>query len=299
MKVLHIVTTRGPFFDNQIKALEMNGIKNEVISIHSGKDNGRSITNYASAYVNTLREIDDSYDIIHMNYGLTAPIGLLQTEVPTVITLWGSDLMGKTNKITNFWSKMCDQVILPSEEMVEYINCDYRLIPFGIDIDLFRPIPKKSARDILGWDPDKNIILFPYSPDRPLKNYELAKKVISNLESTVELITLGDIDYQCMPLYMNASDLVLVTSKRESGPMVVKEAALCNVPVVSTDVGFTKQVLSKISNSYVCGSEVEISKRTQDIINNKPKSGGRQQLVNEVSLSQMGEHLAKTYEDIA
>ena len=40
-----------------------------------------------------------------------------------------------------------------------------------------------------------------------------------------------------VPIWINASDVLLMTSLHEGSPTIVKEALACNLPVVSVDVG--------------------------------------------------------------
>jgi glycosyltransferase involved in cell wall biosynthesis len=40
-----------------------------------------------------------------------------------------------------------------------------------------------------------------------------------------------------MPYWLNAADVLLVTSSREGSPVTVREALACGLPVVSVDVG--------------------------------------------------------------
>jgi glycosyltransferase involved in cell wall biosynthesis len=65
---------------------------------------------------------------------------------------------------------------------------------------------------------------------------------------------------------MNASDVVLVTSSRESGPMVVKEAAACGVPVVATDVGFVADVLADRPDARVCDSAATLVAGVESVL---------------------------------
>jgi glycosyltransferase involved in cell wall biosynthesis len=62
----------------------------------------------------------------------------------------------------------------------------------------------------------------------------------------VELIALNNVPHEDVPLYMNASELVLMTSAFEASPVVIREALACNVPVLSTDVGDARVMLGGI-----------------------------------------------------
>jgi teichuronic acid biosynthesis glycosyltransferase TuaC len=55
-----------------------------------------------------------------------------------------------------------------------------------------------------------------------------------------------------MPLYMNACDILLLTSLHEGSPDIVKEALACNLPVVSVDVGDVRERISGISGCILC-----------------------------------------------
>jgi glycosyltransferase involved in cell wall biosynthesis len=245
-------------------------------------------------YPAVLRESVRDYDLIHANNGKMALFALTQPKRPVVLTLWGSDLMNKTlyRKISTY----ADAVVLPSNAMAPYLNTDYTVIPFGVDTDIFAPMSQSKAHKEVGWEQDKNIALFPYPKSRSVKNYPLAEQIVEEIEE-LELHQISDVAHEDVPLYMNASDCVLVTSKRESGPMVIKEAALCNVPVVSTDVGFAAEVLSDVENSYVCSSEVELRDRLEAVLESGERSDGRK-YADEWGLDKMGERLVDVYESV-
>lgn len=59
-----------------------------------------------------------------------------------------------------------------------------------------------------------------------------------------------------MPLYINASDVMLLTSVHEGSSNVVKGALACNVPVVSTDVGDVRIRIGEIAGCHVCEASV-------------------------------------------
>jgi hypothetical protein len=76
---------------------------------------------------------------------------------------------------------------------------------------------------------DKHLVLFTASHNNPRKRYDLAKEAVNALNdpSNVELIRVTETPYQLVPLYMNACDVLLLTSLHEGSPNVVKEALAC------------------------------------------------------------------------
>ena len=65
-----------------------------------------------------------------------------------------------------------------------------------------------------------------------------------------------------MVQYYNAADLLLITSRSEGSPNVVKEAISCNCPVISTNVGDVKEIIKDIDSCYVVKSNpIDISRK--------------------------------------
>ncbi|MFB6130753.1 MAG: glycosyltransferase [Salinigranum sp.] len=253
MNVLQLVPKRRPFFDGQVRALERRGVECTVVTVPGtySPTSPRSVREYLRFYGRTLRAAIGRHDVVHANYGLLGPLALAQPRRPVVLTLWGSDLMGEADWLTRLSrasARLADATVLPSRAMASELPGSYTYIPFGVDTDLFRPIQRSAARERVGWDREGAVALFPYDPARPEKDYRLAKRVVERAPIDVRLEVVSSAPHEEMPHYLNASDALLVTSTRESGPMVAKEAAACGVPVVSTDVGF----VSEIPGATVC-----------------------------------------------
>lgn len=299
MRALQLVNTRRSFFDQQVAVLEDAGVECTVLTVpgeHTAESN-RSVLDYLRYQGEVLRSSLSDFDVIHANYGLLGPSALAQPRRPVVLTLWGSEVMGhagwldRTSRVSARWS---DAVIVPSPAMTGGLDFEYDLVPFGVDTELFRPIPQADARERVGWDPDETVVLFPYPEGRTEKNYELAASVVDGLDVDADLRVVSGVPYERVPLYMNASDALLVTSDRESGPMVVKEAAACNLPVVSTDVGFVSQTLADVSGSAVCDSEAELVAALEDVLRDGSGSDGRS-AVDDLGLERMGERILDVY----
>ncbi|XVH33840.1 glycosyltransferase (plasmid) [Haloferacaceae archaeon DSL9] len=306
MRVLQLVTSEVPFFTQQVASLENQGVSCDVLSIsrsvadvdHSNK---RSAATYARFYKRVLAKSRQSYDLVHANYGLIGPFAIAQPKRPVVLTLWGSEIMGHAgwlDRVSSWSARHSSAVIAPSTPIAENLSCESYLIPFGVDTSVFRPMSRSKARELIGWPADRRIVLFPYPPERTIKNYDLAEAVVSQCPyDDVELKTISAVPHEEVPLYMNASDAVLVTSRRESGPMVVKEAAACNVPVVSTDVGFVRDVLEGVDCSYVCRTEAELVDGLTSVLSSRQRSNGRS-AVDDLSVERLGENLVDVYESL-
>lgn len=300
MHVLHLITSTRSFFEQQIDVLEDRGVTCTVLDAPGEyrPDAPRTATDYLRYYprmLSAVREYD--VDLVHAHYGLVAPLALAQPIRPVVLSLWGTDLMGDRRWLqgfSRFGARGADATILPSSAMADAIGTDYHLIPFGVDLELFKPMDRDVARERLGWSTDRPVALFPYDPDRPEKRYKLAERVVSEAAVDVDLRTIVSAPYEDVPLYMNASDLLLVTSSRESGPMTVKEAAACNLPVVATDVGFVRETIADVRNCAVAADRSALVRGIERVIRDGGRSNGRM-TVEGLGLDAMGDRLHRLY----
>lgn len=298
MNVLQVVTTESSFFGKQVEALEARDVACTTVSLSRRTGEGRSPLSYAGFYRRILAAAAGDVDLVHANYGLVGPLALAQPRRPVVLTLWGSEVMGAAgwlDALSGWAARRSDAVVAPTPAVSERLDCDHHLVPFAVDTDLFRPIPRDAARARLGWDAAERVVLFPYDPRRDVKNYPLAEAVVARVPGDTVLKPVSDAPYEAIPLYMNASDAVLVTSRRESGPMVVKEAAACNVPVVSTDVGFAADVLADVEGSFVGSTKRELVDGLTAALR-AGRSDGRGRLA-AGGLDRMGERLVDVYRD--
>jgi len=54
-----------------------------------------------------------------------------------------------------------------------------------------------------------------------------------------------------VPVWLNAADVMLLTSLHEGSPNIIKEALACNVPVVSVDVGDVGEQIQGIEGCHL------------------------------------------------
>ena len=306
LRVLHLTTAEEIFFTQQIEALERRGIDCTVLSvpgidqIDGNLAEKRGLKEYIQYFSMVRRELRrGEYDIIHANNGLTAPFAAMQSALPTVLTLWGSDVIGFDGLVTKACAWRFDAITVRSEEMLELLGRDDAIIlPSGVNLERFRPIDQQEAKERVEWDTDGLHVLFPYSPEYERKNYPLAEQVVAaaeaELDQEITLHTISGIAHEEVPYYVNAADVLLLTSDHEGSPNTVKEAMACNVPVVSTDVGDVRERLQGVTHSYVGDSKAELTDALVEVLVAAERSNGRE-IVKEVSWTQIGDRLISIY----
>lgn len=300
MKVLQVTNARGSFFENQLGALDAVDVAYDVSTPRTGADGDRTAIDYLRFLPDLVRRSGTGYDLVHVNYGLLGPFAVAQRTRPIVLTLWGSDVMGDyplVNGASRYAIGKADAVVAPSRALAAQLDIVPDIVPFGIDTDLFRPIPRETARERIGWPTDEAIALFPYDPAREVKDFPRAERVVEAAESDVTLRTISGVPYEEMPDYLNAADLVLVTSEREAGPMVLKEAAACNVPTVSTDVGFARELVADVDNAAVATTTEGLAAAVDDVLATDRRSNGRDS-ADVISIESMGMRLRAVYERV-
>lgn len=301
MRVLIVCSkTKGkisPFISEQVEALNKLGVETDFFTIGS-----KGILGYIR-HVPLLKKKIKMFapDIIHAHYGLSGLLANLQRRVPVVTTYHGSDI----NNRKSYWFSQIAVIlsrynIFVSNGLAEKsrIKRKFKVIPCGVDDELFKPMPKQKSRKIIGLKRDKQYVLFSSSFDRQVKNYPLAKVAIEKLGG-VELIELSGYSREEVKLLMNAADCCLLTSFTEGSPQFVKEAMLCNRPIVSTDVGDVKDLFNKVVGVYLCDYNVK------DVVANIQKalefdeSTGRQRILDlEYSYSDIAKRIVKIYKEI-
>lgn len=254
MKVLIVASGNysetSPFIIDQVNSLRKLGIKIEYFLIK-----GKGWSGYLKNLLILNKKIKNNhFDLIHAHYGLSGLLATLQRKLPVIITFHGSDINIKKNYKWSFIASRISKknifVHKNQPEKLKIRSSEKDIIPCGINLDIFRPRDKIISRKNLNWSKNKIYILFSSSFDRPVKNVDLAYKSIKNIENSL-LIELKNYNKKQISNLMNAADLLLVTSFSETGPLIVKEAIACNCPVVSTDVGNVREVISYKDNSYI------------------------------------------------
>lgn len=322
MKILHVVceypSEQRPFANTFIKS-QVDSLKFLGLDIYIYDIKGHESTfNYIIA-IKKIKEIIKKFkiDLIHAHYSYAGLSSIFcKANIPIVLSLMGSDLLGVPDKygklklrgkidkkLTKFISNRVDHIIVKSSKMKDHLNLavPISVIPNGIELKHFRYIDSLSARKELHLYKNEFIILFLGNPKNLRKNFILAEKAVQKFAKEfkeVKLIAPFGISSDEVVKFMNAANVLLLTSFWEGSPNVVKEAMACNLPIVSTDVGDVKSVIKNTQNCFIVNfSEDDIFDKLRIIYQNRQRSNGLeniQSLRNEI----IAEKIFKIYNEL-
>lgn len=249
-----------------------------------------------------IKEIEP--DIVHAHYASSYGLigALVKTNVPYIISVWGSDVYDFPNitpfgkQIIKYNLKKADCILSTSHAMAKetykYTDKEILITPFGVDIEHFKKIdglqpidefivgnvktlsPKygidvliRAFRIVLDNNPNLKTRLLIYGKGPCKQEYEnLAKDL--GIEDFVEF--KGFIDNKKLPKVYNSFSVSVSVSNSESFGVVAVEAMACECPVVTSDAdGFT-EVVKNGETGYIVpkNNPVETAKAIQQFIDN-------------------------------
>ena len=211
--------------------------------------------------MNQLHEKVSGCNIVHSQYGSGCALVSSRLDGPKVLTLRGSDWycnvpnaplslrlhLKAANFLTRYAISRYQAVIVMSKHMAREVktktgHSNVLTIPDGVNMEVFKPADRLQARRSLGAnDDDSPWILF--SCQRKInhvKRFWLAEQamcIVRKFYPNAKQRFMQGIPHEQVVDYVNASNLIVLTSVHEGWPNIIKEGLACNIPFVSTDVG--------------------------------------------------------------
>lgn len=213
------------------------------------------------------------FDIIHAHYSYCGWIAFLTgTKIPIVVSYMGSDVYGYVNNvgrrtprsyleilISKLLQPFVSKIIVKSKNLEDYIFLKDKavIIPNGVDFSVFKPRNKLLARSKLNLSAENEIVLFLGNPKDPRKNFQLCENACSTINrKDLQVLTPYPVETEIVPYYLNACDVLVLSSYLEGSPNVIKEAMASNCPIVSTNVGDVEIVIGKTEGCFICSYEI-------------------------------------------
>ncbi|RJR14859.1 glycosyltransferase [Candidatus Microgenomates bacterium] len=289
-----------------------------VIHLKAGPEkviNKKKLPDYIPEFISAFRQFSQeqqlNYDLLHGHYYQSGLVGLKlnKSKKPLVITFHTLALM--KNLVARSPSEMdrperimaeftiaqkADRLIAASENEKQYLHYLYNAkrekiseIAPGINIELFKPIDKRTAKQHINAKKDEKIILF-VGRIEPLKGIDAllyALKIIRtdwqncpikllivggdvsqhiakwspqlqqlqqltqtlNIEPAVEFV--GQKPQHELPFYYNAAELVVMPSHYESFGMTAAESMACGTPVIMSNVTGISNLIDDVRKKQI------------------------------------------------
>lgn len=249
--------SRNSVIDAQAQSLIKEGADIVLFPLDTG-----GLSSYFKAYrllKAYLRK--NPVDLIHAHYSYSAFTAGL-TGKKTICSLMGSDVFDQPKPILwltrFFYHFIWKKTIIKSGGMQQVFPKALQ-IPNGVDFSVFKPMDREDACRYTGFDTDKkNIIFVAEHPESIVKNLSLAQNAVESMNrKDIAFHIVSGKEQSELANFYNSADLLLLTSRSEGSPNVVKEAMACNCPIVSTDVGDVKERVASTEGCFVTGSKVE------------------------------------------
>lgn len=181
------------------------------------------------------------------------------------------------------WDTSMLTVVCPSDWLAQSVRKSgllagvrVEVIPTGIDVSIFKPIPKADARNSLGLPLNKRLVLFIATTGlaNERKGGPLLEESLHALHQTLkgdvpDVVILGrrqnktavhnkfvihekefNDDLSLAQLYA-ACDVLVAPSKADTLPLTVLQAMACGTPCVAYDTGGMGDVIEHLNNGYL------------------------------------------------
>ncbi len=234
-----------------------------------------------------------AYDLVHSNYWLSGCLGSRAQacwDVPHLTTFHTLGLLKNIIGNGSHEPKLritvekqvaqdCSRIVVGSRREQQNLSRYYHVVkskigiaPCGVDLKLFRPLDRMSARQRLGLDIHEKIVLYVGRFD-PLKGISRVLEALGLLKAVPVRFVIaggdgrahpdmrrlrdlarglsldgavrfaGRIEQQKLPLYYSAADVLAVPSLYESFGIVALESLACGTPVIAAPVGAMESII--------------------------------------------------------
>jgi glycosyltransferase involved in cell wall biosynthesis len=262
----------GTFVEQQVTGLRGIGLVVDVMFVNRRESGMGSYLTMGAELRNRIKHFQP--DVVHVMYGgvLAERVTRAVKDKPTVVSFCGSDLLGQRLSgpvrgiisecgvlASHFAAWRAFGIVVKSRNLEEALpatvdRSKVRIIPNGIDLERFKPLEQVACLRQLGWNPNRFHVLFPTNSGDPCKRPDLAQTAIDIANRSglnAEMHQLRGVPHEEVPIWLNASDVLLLTSLYEGSPNVIKEALACDVPIVSLDVGDVRERINGVEGCYI------------------------------------------------
>lgn len=317
MRVLHVVAAypapgnpeKGSLVKAQIDSLRAAGLDLEVCVLH-----GPGWRKYVAGIAQVRRALRAGrFDLVHAHYAYTGWTARLATARPLVVSYMGNDVVGRNDEAgggvgrflhvasCNALASVSAFAIVKSGNLAAEIRTSRKaVIPNGVDCSVFRPMEVDRAS--LGLDVSRRTVLFAGRISDLRKRHELAKRVVELAREDVpgiELVAIERKSHEDVAKYLNGAACLLVTSRFEGSPNIVKEALACNTPVVATDVGDVRERTADVRNCRIASDDPrDLAAALVEVLRDGGRADNGREAVAELDAPVIARRILEVYREV-
>lgn len=199
------------------------------------------------------------------------------------------------------------------------------VIPNGVDVEVFSPRERRSARERFSVPKDNLVLAF--SADQiglRLKGFDLLQEALSGLnvarpvtvavigkkiqgvDTSRQIVWLGEINNERMMSFaLSTADVFVLPTRADNFPNVILEAMACGVPVVAFGVGGVPEMVRPGQTGLLAPAEDACSLRTaieillgDDGLRENMSAACRRTAVEEYAIVRQAERYRAIYEEL-
>lgn len=263
-----------------IRAAEIDGVR--VVTERVGPANSSNAAWVLLSYLRLLlrargviRQL--APDVVNAHYCQThGVIAAFAGARPRVVNVWGSDVA--TGQPIAYWRRSLIRYALRNADVIvatsRYLQIEterlldrrppIRIVPFGVDVDTFRPPTQHSPQDgvVVGFvkafhpryapesfveaavlavrqRPGLHFVMAGVGPSR-----EKCRALAARAGIAGRIAFPGFVEHASVPALMGRLDILVNCSRYESFGVVICEASATGLPVVATDVGGVRETVT-------------------------------------------------------
>ena len=252
MKILFI----APRFEGGIgghaarvaEKLRENGFEIKLMQVSSIPI--KKLKNPSFALFSTIKSIigREKYDIVHA-FNIPSAFAMRYTKAKKkVLSVHGvysdqvnalhSDTTANAAKITEAkvlkWAdKLTTDSMMVKKQYKEKLDVDFDCIYAPLDIEKFKDIPDVPKKE-------KQVVYI--GRDSYEKGIDILKKIENEIDADVIYCT--DLEWKEAMIKLKESNILVIPSRMESIPQVIKEAFYLKIPIVATNVGGIPELIT-------------------------------------------------------
>lgn len=237
--------------------------------------------------IRQLKKLSKTFnpDIVHAHYATSyGLLALLMKVRPCLISVWGTDVYRFPNEswlskaILKRNLRKADYLFSTSHDMAKetakYTNKEIGVVPFGVDMNTFKPVAVEKSDDTITIGIIKTLELcygINYLIDafailvsnHPKQIFELniigqgsqkdaLTEQITRLGLEAQVHLLGRVPHDTVPAHFSKMDIVVIPSLEESFGVAAAEALACERPVIASNIGGLPEIVIDGENGFLC-----------------------------------------------